>query len=915
MKIRDRLRVIILLPIILGVSVAAIQQWRSTHFNRTLTAQDIINTITTDIIALHHLTIEFKSPSGEKRPTDQWVTRYKSLSNILSNNTIKTADISDAIDNIRHLNDQLLQFYNDLSAVYKTKDIISTVMEQRQQEIIERMLLIVKKMESDALHLTQLQNKQSISIYKLEEKIILCVIIVMVAVLSWLALVMGRRIITPLLTLNSGMEIIGLGNLNHRIGLLSDDELGKPGLVVDKMVSQLKQSIDSGNKLNQQLIEANHELEQRTVKLQAEINAHQQAKNELEQSRKQIELAHREWEDAFDSVQDPIFLHDANGLIMRANRAYAEQANISVKDVVGRPYWQCFPLANGPLPSCQLVKKSQHIEEFDDEIRLENGDIFLSRAFTIREPCGDYRYSIHIMKNISFERQAEEALKESETRFRYLFESAPLAYQSLDKDGHLIEVNWAWEELFNYHRDEVLSQPFSNFLAEPDRSRFHDKLISFYEGKDNHDVDLTMYRKDGAIRLISLKGRISYNTDGQIEKSHFILADITERKQIESNLRSLNQMLQTTRECNEALVRATDEKTLIQQICDLLAAHGDFSLVWAGLSTYKGDIVHSTTSTSDEACDELEKLARLNTEWQDEDGLCPAKEAIKTGQIQVINDIDNDPTYSSYHKRIRNLGCFSLAALPLRNNRKSLGVLMVYSDKMNAFNQQQINLLNELVNDLAYGIVSLRLHTERNQMAQRLESNLLQTVQVIARTLETRDPYTAGHQRRTTELSVAIAQELGLDKQQIEGIRFGSTIHDIGKINVPAEILNRPGKLTKFEFEIIKSHPQVGYDIIKEVDFPWPVAQIIYQHHERLDGSGYPQGLKENEIILEAKIVAVADVMEAMSSHRPYRPGLGIDAALDEIKNNRGILYDAQVVDICLELFSSKRFLFSDIKQ
>jgi putative nucleotidyltransferase with HDIG domain len=197
-------------------------------------------------------------------------------------------------------------------------------------------------------------------------------------------------------------------------------------------------------------------------------------------------------------------------------------------------------------------------------------------------------------------------------------------------------------------------------------------------------------------------------------------------------------------------------------------------------------------------------------------------------------------------------------------------------------------------------------------MGQRLEQNLLQTVQAIAMTLETRDPYTAGHQRRVTELSLAIASAMGLDEQQIEGIRFGATIHDIGKIHIPAEILNRPGRLNELEFGLIKTHPEVGLEIVKEIEFPWPVADIIHQHHERLDGSGYPQGLKGDEIILEARILAVADVVEAMSSHRPYRPGLGIEAALDEISKNRGIFYDPLIVDTCIKLFNDKQFAFSD---
>lgn len=178
----------------------------------------------------------------------------------------------------------------------------------------------------------------------------------------------------------------------------------------------------------------------------------------------------------------------------------------------------------------------------------------------------------------------------------------------------------------------------------------------------------------------------------------------------------------------------------------------------------------------------------------------------------------------------------------------------------------------------------------------------------MASVVEIKDPYTAGHQKRVTRLASAIAEELGLPKEQIEGIRIAGLIHDIGKVSIPAEILSKPGRITDLEFSVIKTHSQAGYDILKTIEFPWPIAQIVLQHHERLNGSGYPQGLSGEEILLEARILGVADVVEAMASHRPYRPALGIDKALEEITQNRGILYDARVAEACLKLFADKGF-------
>ena len=175
---------------------------------------------------------------------------------------------------------------------------------------------------------------------------------------------------------------------------------------------------------------------------------------------------------------------------------------------------------------------------------------------------------------------------------------------------------------------------------------------------------------------------------------------------------------------------------------------------------------------------------------------------------------------------------------------------------------------------------------------------------------EARDPYTAGHQKRVADLACAIATEMGLPDDKIEGLLMAGSIHDIGKISIPAEILSKPSTLTNIEFSLIKEHP-IGYDLLKNVESPWPLAEIVYQHHERMNGSGYPRNLKGDEIIMEARIMAVADVVEAMASHRPYRPAMGIEAALEEIGKNKGILYDNSVADACLKLFRRKAIILN----
>ncbi len=202
-----------------------------------------------------------------------------------------------------------------------------------------------------------------------------------------------------------------------------------------------------------------------------------------------------------------------------------------------------------------------------------------------------------------------------------------------------------------------------------------------------------------------------------------------------------------------------------------------------------------------------------------------------------------------------------------------------------------------------------RMQLELQHSYEELKMVMNSTVQAITMTVEKRDPYTSGHQQRVAELTRAIARELGLSENQIEGIYIAAAIHDIGKISLPAEILSKPVQLSDIELSLIQTHSQTGYDILKGINFPWPIAEIVLQHHERVNGSGYPRRLAEDEILLEARIVGVADVVETMASHRPYRPSRGIDKALEEIAQNRGILYDPLVVDTCLKLFNEKGFV------
>jgi len=259
--------------------------------------------------------------------------------------------------------------------------------------------------------------------------------------------------------------------------------------------------------------------------------------------------------------------------------------------------------------------------------------------------------------------------------------------------------------------------------------------------------------------------------------------------------------------------------------------------------------------------------------------ICPLGLALKTGKPSVVEHV-----HFGEKGEVINV---EIAAYPVKDKSGKVG---------------QIIHVSKDITDRK------RVEQQLKDALESLRKALGGTIEVIALTVEMKDPFTAGHQKRVANLARAIATEMKLSAEQIDGIRIAGAIHDIGKISVPSEILSKPSQLSTIEFEIIRNHPKAGYQILKEIEFPWPVAKIILQHHERINGSGYPAGITGKEIVLEAKVLAVADVVEAMASHRPYRPALGISESLKEISQNKGILFDEQAVRACLRLFTKKKF-------
>jgi response regulator RpfG family c-di-GMP phosphodiesterase len=390
------------------------------------------------------------------------------------------------------------------------------------------------------------------------------------------------------------------------------------------------------------------------------------------------------------------------------------------------------------------------------------------------------------------------------------------------------------------------------------------------------------------------------------DRIRIYMLDITERKEHEVKLDRINRLLLAIRNINEYLLVAKSEEALYRFACEVLK--GLENIVGVIIAVKQPDYVLKPVAWAGFS---NEMISALNLRWDKSatgGGLMGI--AVREGKSVVAADLGNDGRYQPWWDVVQRWALGSAAAVPLVAESEVIGVLSIYSGLHDAFDEQSTSFLAEAASDIAMGVRSLRLDRDLHATLDHLRRSMNSTVEAIAGMVELRDPYTAGHERRVAQLARAIGKEMGLPERRVEGLYVIGYLHDIGKIAVPAEILSKPTKLMDIELSMVKAHVRAGYDILKNLEFPWPVAQAVLQHHERLDGSGYPQGLNAQDIILEARILMVADVVEAMASHRPYRSAIGFREAMAEISANRGKLYDEHVVDACVSLFTMKGFKF-----
>jgi len=483
-------------------------------------------------------------------------------------------------------------------------------------------------------------------------------------------------------------------------------------------------------------------------------------------------------------------------------------------------------------------------------------------------------------------------------------------------DGQIYAANPSAERILGITQTQLKKLPPGNMpcqMIREDGSPFTDDsyppVIALKTGQACHDVIGHIVRKDDTHVWVSINAEPLFNGN---ESSPYAvvmtLADITALKSHEMEIRQLNLLMGVIRRINEHLLVTNSEMELYRFICDALCKLDHVVAVWVGLKNEDTSVMPVAWSGINA---NLLAGDRQDHEHSMKD-CCMLGAAIDKHASVIVEDIERDPRASQW-RQLRTWSVTSGASIPLFLDGEVFGGLAIFADDAAFFNEASTKFLDEVADDISVGVKSLRLDRRLAATLTNLQQSLDATISTISGIVEYRDPYTSGHEHRVAHLACAIGQELGLPERQIDGLRVAGHIHDLGKIAVPAEILSKPSRLTEVELQLVREHSLIGYNLIRNLEFPWPIAQMVLQHHERLDGSGYPHGIQGDEIIFEARILMIADVVEAMSGHRPYRPALGIEPALLEIKANRGKYYDSQITDACLALFEQRKFDFADL--
>lgn len=517
---------------------------------------------------------------------------------------------------------------------------------------------------------------------------------------------------------------------------------------------------------------------------------------------------------------------------------------------------------------------------------------------------------IYLGINIYFRKKAEKALFREKKYWESLFEYSPEAMVFSDSRGIIRKCNNKFTQIFGYEGDDVEGKSLDSLFSRS-RDQFREATSLSKEMSCGNKVEVETVRMtmDGRNIPVSMMG-LPLAIDGRHLADFVIYRDITEQKRSDEELAHRLRFEETLSRVSSRLVFVKHIDRVVFEVLEEIRSFLNCSYI----ALARMDRPSGCLRIKHEACEEgVAPLLLKKIPLGDVSAILRDLRTMGEVLIQDLFHGATDPFIASITNK-RDVR--SLLILPLNVNRDLEGMVIfenLWTERR--WNDYDISLLQTFCDILGEAF-------RRVDSSRQLRSTMLDlkkafdgTFGTMTKILEIKDPYTAGHQQKVTQLAKAIALELDLPQEKVDAVYYSSLVHDIGKINIPSEILSKPGRLTDIEFSLIKNHASYGWEILHNIYFPWPISEIVLQHHERLDGSGYPNGLKGDEILLEARILIVADVVEAMASDRPYRPSLGIDAALEEIEKFSGIRYMPEAVNACITLFRKKGFHFQETEE
>jgi PAS domain S-box-containing protein len=510
-------------------------------------------------------------------------------------------------------------------------------------------------------------------------------------------------------------------------------------------------------------------------------------------------------------------------------------------------------------------------------------------------------------------------LVQMEARYRGLLEAAPDGMVVVNQGAEIVLLNAQAEKQFGYNRDELLGQKVTSIIP----NGFAERLIAdgtrtaaeALAQQIGTGIELSGRRKNGSEFPIEIM--LSPQESAERILVTVAIRDITVQKEREHHIKAQNWALSAYAGAALALSPARSSKDLLRAVCEAITRESIYVLAFVGIAEGGPDKLVRIAAAAGSAVSFLDGM-HLSWAEDEQTGKAAMGVCIRTGKIQNMFDSETSETYAPWRERARQHSIRSGVYIPLRVEGGWHGELVIYAAHPNAFEAPAIEVFQNLAEQIVHAAHALdqelALHAGQivlENTQRQLTDAMSAMVRPMVSAMEMRDPYTAGHESRVADIAVAIGKELGWPEERLHGLYVAGQVHDIGKISIPAEILTKPTTLTAGEMGLIHEHPETGYIILKDIPFSWPIAEIVRQHHERLDGSGYPLGLKGDAILPEAKVLAVADFVEAMGSHRPYRPAAKLKIVLQEIEKEAGSKLDVEAVRVCAALFREKRLVLS----